>query len=55
MSGALALTLRPVRYGWAVQLTDGSELARFYGPGALWRAQRYLRRAAEAARSPFRS
>jgi hypothetical protein len=55
MSGALAMTLRPVRYGWAVQLTNGRELARFRGPGALWRAKRYLTRAAHAARSPFRS
>ncbi len=55
MSGALAMTLRPVPCGWAVQLTNGRELARFRGPGALWRAQRYLRRAVEAARSPFRS
>ena len=42
------MMIRPIRYGWAVQLTDGRELARFLGPGAQWRAMRYLRRAAEA-------
>jgi hypothetical protein len=40
--------IRPIRYGWAVQWSDGRELARFIGPGARWRAIRYLRRAAEA-------
>jgi hypothetical protein len=37
-----------VRYGWIVQLSDGRELASFHGPGARWRAVRYLRRAAES-------
>lgn len=39
---ALALILRPTSTGWAVYLTDGRELARFNGPGAKWRALRYL-------------
>jgi hypothetical protein len=38
----LALILRPIRYGWAVDLTDGRELARFNGPWAKRRALRYL-------------
>jgi hypothetical protein len=42
------MTIRQIRYGWSVQLTDGRELARFLGPAAKWRATRYLRRAAEA-------
>jgi hypothetical protein len=46
------MMLRPIRYGWSVQLTDGRELARFLGPGARWRATRYLRRAVEALRTP---
>lgn len=45
---ALRLILRPIRYGWSVQLSDGRELARFLGPAARWRAMRYLQRAAEA-------
>jgi hypothetical protein len=48
---ALRMILRPIRYGWSVQLTDGRELARFLGPGARWRATRYLRRAVEALRA----
>ncbi|MDQ6777146.1 MAG: hypothetical protein M3071_13230 [Actinomycetota bacterium] len=43
---ALALILRPIRYGWAVCLTDGRELARFNGPWAKHRALRYLAYAA---------
>ena len=42
---ALSLMLNPIRYGWAVRLSDGRDLARFYGPGARWRATRYLARA----------
>jgi hypothetical protein len=42
------MTIRQIRCGWSVQLTDGRELARFLGPAAKWRATRYLRRAAEA-------
>jgi hypothetical protein len=39
---ALALMIRPTHRGWAVQLTDGRELARFNGPVARWRALRYI-------------
>ena len=42
---ALAVTLKPIFYGWSVCLTDGRELARFRGPGARERALRFLRRA----------
>jgi len=42
MDGALAIILRPLRFGWAVCLTDGRELARFRGPGARARAVAYL-------------
>ncbi len=45
---ALAMMITPIPYGWAVQLTDGRELARFRGPGSRWRALRFLARAAEA-------
>jgi hypothetical protein len=48
---ALRMIISPIRHGWAVQLTDGRELARFLGPGARWRAMRYLRRTVEALRS----
>ena len=48
---ALRMMIRPIRHGWAVQLTDGRELARFLGPGARWRATRYLRQTVEALRS----
>jgi hypothetical protein len=40
---AIAITLKPILYGWAVCLTDGRELARFRGPGARERALRFLR------------
>ncbi len=43
MSSALAIILKPLTWGWAVCLTNGRELARFYGPGAHFRALRYLR------------
>jgi hypothetical protein len=43
MSSALAIILKPLTWGWAVSLTNGRELARFYGPGAHRRALRYLR------------
>lgn len=39
---ALGVTLRVIRNGWAVELTDGRELARFTGPWAKRRALRYL-------------
>jgi len=38
----LAVTLKPIVYGWAVCLTDGRELARFRGPCARQRALRFL-------------
>lgn len=38
----LAVILKPIRYGWAVALTDGRELVRFTGLGAKARALRYL-------------
>jgi hypothetical protein len=44
---ALWMMIRPIRHGWAVQLSDGRELARFLGPGARWRATRYIQRAAQ--------
>ena len=47
----LWMMIRPIRHGWAVQLSDGRELARFLGPGARWRATRYLQRAAQALRN----
>jgi len=42
MSHALRITIRPIFGGWVVCLTDGRELARFRGPGARLRANRYL-------------
>jgi hypothetical protein len=50
---ALRMMIRPIRYGWSVQLTDGREIARFLGPGARWRATRYLKRAVEALSNPL--
>jgi hypothetical protein len=44
MSTTLAIILKPTHHGWAVCLTDGRQLARFRGPGARLRAQRYLAR-----------
>jgi hypothetical protein len=41
----LAMMLRPTPGGWAVYLTDGRELVHYHGPGARWRALRYLARA----------
>ncbi len=41
----VAITMRPVRGGWAVCLTDGRELARFRGLAARYRAALYLRAA----------
>ena len=37
-----AVILRQFDHGWVVALTDGRELARFTGPGARWRAIRYI-------------
>jgi hypothetical protein len=42
MAATVALILKPIPAGWAVCLTDGRELARFRGPGARWRALRFL-------------
>jgi len=42
MAPAVAVILKPVGRGWAVVLTDGREVARFTGPGARWRAVRYI-------------
>jgi hypothetical protein len=36
----LAVLLKPVRGGWAIELTDGREIARFTGVGAKRRAPR---------------
>jgi hypothetical protein len=49
---ALSMMIRPIRHGWVVQLSDGRELVRFHGPGAGWRAIRYLSRAAESLKRP---
>jgi hypothetical protein len=40
----VAVNLKPITHGWAVTLTDGTELARFTGPAAHWRALRYATR-----------
>ncbi len=42
VTNTLAIILTPIVGGWAVCLTDGRELARFRGPGARFRALRYL-------------
>jgi hypothetical protein len=39
---ALAIMLTPIRYGWAVTLSNGRELVRFTGLGAKRRALRYV-------------
>lgn len=52
MAKALSMMIRPIRHGWAVQLSNGRELARFRGPGSRWRAMRYLIRAADALKTP---
>lgn len=49
---ALSMMIKPIRHGWIVQLSDGREVARFHGPGAGWRAIRYLSRAAESLKTP---
>jgi hypothetical protein len=38
---AVALSLKRLPSGWAVERTDGRELVRFTGPGAKGRAERY--------------
>ena len=45
---AQPVTTQPVRFGWSVRLQDGTELARFRGPTARWRAARFLLRLTEA-------
>ncbi len=42
MTSAYAITLTPIRGGWAVSLTDGRQLKSFYGPLARCRALHYL-------------
>jgi hypothetical protein len=44
MSSSLGIILQPTHDGWAVCLTDGRRLVGFRGPGARWRAERYLAR-----------
>jgi hypothetical protein len=39
---AAMVILKPIGHGWVVALTNGRELARFTGPGARWRAIRYI-------------
>ena len=39
---SFAIMLTPIPYGWSVALTDGRELARFQGPFARRRAERFL-------------
>ncbi len=46
------MMIRPIRYGWSAELSNGRELARFVGPGARWRATRYLMRTAKALSNP---
>jgi hypothetical protein len=41
---AMLLMLGPTDGGWAIYLSNGAILARFRGPGARWRATRYLDR-----------
>jgi hypothetical protein len=50
----LRMMIRPIRYGWSVQPSDGLELARFVGPGAKWRATGYLRWTVEALSNPLK-
>jgi hypothetical protein len=40
--GGLAVMLKRIRFGWAVTLTDGRELARFTGLNAKARALCYM-------------
>jgi RNA:NAD 2'-phosphotransferase (TPT1/KptA family) len=42
MGRANTISVAPVEDGWAVMLTDGRELARFYGPDAKREALRYV-------------
>jgi len=38
----LAVTLKAIRGGWAIELTNGREIARFIELGAKLKAMRYL-------------
>ena len=38
----VAATLKPIRGGWVIELTNGREIARFTGLAARRRAVRYL-------------
>jgi hypothetical protein len=49
MTNTLAIMLKPIRWGWAVQLTDGRLLARFWGPRAYARAVQYVARTRDFA------
>jgi hypothetical protein len=40
----LSVIVKPIALGWAVQLSNGQELVRFRGPGALRRARAYVTR-----------
>ncbi len=42
LTNSLAIMLSPIRFGWAVTLTDGRELARFAGPFSKRRALNFL-------------
>jgi hypothetical protein len=53
MASGNTLSLAPVEDGWAVMLTDGRELARFTGPGALRKAHRYVASANPVRRRPL--
>jgi hypothetical protein len=46
MTTGLGVMIAPIPHGWAVYLTNGRELARYFGLGARWRALRRARRAA---------
>jgi hypothetical protein len=39
---SLAVMLKPIPWGWIIELTDGREVARFMGLAAKRRALRYL-------------
>jgi hypothetical protein len=49
MTNTLAFMLKPIRWGWAVQLTDGRLLARFWGPRAYARALQFIARSRDFA------
>jgi hypothetical protein len=51
MANTLAIMLKPIRWGWAVQLSDGRLLARFWGPRAHARALQYVARSGDFAAS----